>query len=148
MNDSMIMFGGLPIDVVGVSNDVVSSMLLQHNGNTIMLNCWIVIRIWIARMFVVDFDFWFLILKIHILFLQHSDCVFTNAYRNTVPCRWCFDPMTTIGRCIDRVRLCVVSPQTSTVIAGRLLFLFFCFLKNKNQRKDFLVFLFVCLFEL
>jgi hypothetical protein len=42
MNDSMIMFGGLPIDVVGVSSDVVPSMLLSTQwryDNVQLLNC-------------------------------------------------------------------------------------------------------------
>lgn len=94
-NTSIVLAGGSAIDVVGVTDEAtmnsVTSVVWQAS-NVTLLECANNTRC--------------------------DDCVFGNAYRNTVPCRWCFDAETIEGRCIAADSNCLLGTQRATVIAG------------------------------
>ena len=95
-NTSIILTGGSAIDVVGAVDEATAigsaTSVVWQASNVTLLECANSTRC--------------------------DDCVFGNAYRNTVPCRWCFDAETIEGRCIAADNNCLLGTQRATVIAG------------------------------
>ena len=98
LNETLVLGGGgTPIDVVGEASEATTATtsamsVTWRAGNVTLLAC-----------------------------AENgncSDCVFDNAYRNVVPCRWCFDATSLDGRCTDASNLCVIGSQRSTVVVG------------------------------
>lgn len=94
LNETLVLAGGDAVDVVGVERAATSGVtsVAWQPSNVSLLQC--------AENRACD------------------ECVFGNAYRNVVPCRWCFDAVALDGRCIAADSFCVIGTQRATVIAG------------------------------
>ena len=101
LNETLVLAGGDAVDVVGVERAATSGVtsVAWQPSNVSLLQC--------AENRACD------------------ECVFGNAYRNVVPCRWCFDAVALDGRCIAADSFCVIGTQRATVIAGWSIL--FCF---------------------